>query len=181
MEGVSVGLRRSTKYSFHRPIMSPVEVNSSPPPLVEDCFPPPEAPDGFPELFPDLSFYFRDRPCCCTLGLLVPISCLRSPLSQPGLIGLLLQLNSMPYFRSRPSVDGPTSFVRAAPSLVPWAKTWLPGTHLCAPTPGLAPGWGPGGAISCDVVIFFIRCFGTALSLTRHLGPVCLWRPSQEH
>ena len=33
MRGVSVGLRRTSKYSFHRPTMSPVEVNSSPPPL----------------------------------------------------------------------------------------------------------------------------------------------------
>ena len=33
MEGVSVALRRSSKYSFHRPTMSPVEVNSSPPQL----------------------------------------------------------------------------------------------------------------------------------------------------
>ena len=32
MEGVSVGLRRSSKYSFHCLTISPVEVNSSPPP-----------------------------------------------------------------------------------------------------------------------------------------------------
>ncbi len=33
MEDVSVGLRRSSKYSFHRPTISPVEVSSFPPPL----------------------------------------------------------------------------------------------------------------------------------------------------
>ncbi|MED6249771.1 hypothetical protein ATANTOWER_019286 [Ataeniobius toweri] len=32
-ECMMAGLRRSSKYSFHRPIMSPVEVNSLPPPL----------------------------------------------------------------------------------------------------------------------------------------------------
>ncbi|MEQ2309918.1 hypothetical protein AMECASPLE_003476 [Ameca splendens] len=32
-ECVMAGLRRSSKYSFHRPIMSPVEVSSFPPPL----------------------------------------------------------------------------------------------------------------------------------------------------
>ncbi len=33
MEDMSVGLRRSSKYSFHRPTISPVEVSSFPPPL----------------------------------------------------------------------------------------------------------------------------------------------------
>ncbi|KAI3366420.1 hypothetical protein L3Q82_000464 [Scortum barcoo] len=38
---------------------------------------------------------------------------------------------------------GPTSPFRAEPSRVPWAKTRPPGARLRAPTPGLAPGWGP--------------------------------------
>ncbi|MEQ2301627.1 hypothetical protein AMECASPLE_038070 [Ameca splendens] len=29
-EGITAGFRRSSKYSFHRPIISPVEVSSSP-------------------------------------------------------------------------------------------------------------------------------------------------------
>ncbi|KAI2665775.1 Proteasome activator complex subunit 4 [Labeo rohita] len=43
MEGVLTELRRSSKYSFHRPTMSPVEVSRFPPPLytvlVGHCFP----------------------------------------------------------------------------------------------------------------------------------------------
>ncbi|KAI3364651.1 hypothetical protein L3Q82_011433 [Scortum barcoo] len=38
---------------------------------------------------------------------------------------------------------GPTSPFRAEPGQVPWAKTRPPGARLRAPTPGLAPGWGP--------------------------------------
>ncbi|KAI3371776.1 hypothetical protein L3Q82_024330 [Scortum barcoo] len=38
---------------------------------------------------------------------------------------------------------GPTSPFRAEPGRVPWAKTQPPGARLRAPTPGLAPGWGP--------------------------------------
>ncbi|KAI3356467.1 hypothetical protein L3Q82_017682 [Scortum barcoo] len=40
---------------------------------------------------------------------------------------------------------GPTSPFRAEPGRVPWAKTrpLPPGARLRAPTPGLAPGWGP--------------------------------------
>ncbi|KAI3356955.1 hypothetical protein L3Q82_003598 [Scortum barcoo] len=41
---------------------------------------------------------------------------------------------------------GPTSPFRAEPGRVPWAKTRPPGARLRAPTPGLAPGWGPGNA-----------------------------------
>ncbi|KAI3363181.1 hypothetical protein L3Q82_011546 [Scortum barcoo] len=41
---------------------------------------------------------------------------------------------------------GPTSPFRAEPGRVPWAKTRPPGARLLAPTPGLAPGWGPGNA-----------------------------------
>ncbi|KAK3550611.1 hypothetical protein QTP70_000696 [Hemibagrus guttatus] len=39
----------------------------------------------------------------------------------------------------------PTSFLRAVPDRVPQAKTQPPGARLHAPTPGLAPGWGPVG------------------------------------
>ncbi|KAK3564280.1 hypothetical protein QTP86_012001 [Hemibagrus guttatus] len=74
---------------------------------------PSEAPDGLPEfpqgrlivllhglteLLPDLSFCFHDYLGCSLLGLLVHISCLQGPTSQPGSIGLLLQLDSIPYF-----------------------------------------------------------------------------------
>ncbi|KAI3354786.1 hypothetical protein L3Q82_004530 [Scortum barcoo] len=40
---------------------------------------------------------------------------------------------------------GPTCrhFGKAEPGRVPWAKTRPPGARLRAPTPGLAPGWGP--------------------------------------
>ena len=55
------------------------------------------------------------------------------------------------------------------------------GAHLRTPTPG----WGPGNAIPGDVsVLVFILIIvdtGNALSLTRHLGPVCLGRPYQGH
>ncbi|KAI3374659.1 hypothetical protein L3Q82_021236, partial [Scortum barcoo] len=46
---------------------------------------------------------------------------------------------------------GPTSPFRAEPGRVPWAKTRPPGARLRAPTPGLAPGWGPGNANPGDV------------------------------
>ena len=57
---------------------------------------------GLPKLFPDPSFCFRDCPCCRSPGLPVPVSCFRSPPGQPGSVGLLLQLDSIPYFRSPP-------------------------------------------------------------------------------
>ncbi|KAI3359539.1 hypothetical protein L3Q82_013938 [Scortum barcoo] len=44
---------------------------------------------------------------------------------------------------------GPTSPFRAEPGRVPWAKTRPPGARLRAPTPGLAPGWGPVEARTC--------------------------------
>ncbi|MED6284830.1 hypothetical protein CHARACLAT_022940 [Characodon lateralis] len=37
---------------------------------------------------------------------MVPVSCLRSPTSQPQPIGLLLQLDSVPYFRCLPPGSG---------------------------------------------------------------------------
>ncbi|KAI3354691.1 hypothetical protein L3Q82_019182 [Scortum barcoo] len=101
------------KYFFHRPTMSPVEVNSSPPCTVNSVgrvlLPPSEAPDGLPEslrgrpivllhglteLLPDPSFCLQDRPSGRLQGLLglpVPVNCVRSPTGQHGPIGLLLQ------------------------------------------------------------------------------------------
>ncbi|KAK3525041.1 hypothetical protein QTP86_013478 [Hemibagrus guttatus] len=46
-----------------------------------------------------------------------------------------------------PAGGGPTSFLQAVPGRVPQAKTRPPGARLHAPTPGLAPGWGPGDTI----------------------------------
>ncbi|XDV12364.1 hypothetical protein PO909_001059 [Leuciscus waleckii] len=83
--------------------------------------PPPEAPDGFPEslrgrpilllhglteLLPSPIFCLHNHPGCSPLGLSVPVSCLRSPTSQPGPIGLLLQLDGIPYFQCPPPGSG---------------------------------------------------------------------------
>ncbi|XP_056319195.1 tricarboxylate transport protein B, mitochondrial [Danio aesculapii] len=56
---------------------------------------PPEVPDS-------LSFCFCNRPGCSKLGPSIPISCLGSPSSQPSPVGLLLQLDGIPYFRCPP-------------------------------------------------------------------------------
>ncbi|KAK3517823.1 hypothetical protein QTP70_018978, partial [Hemibagrus guttatus] len=61
---------------------------------------------GLPELLPDPSFCFRDHHGCSSLGLPVCLSCLRSPPSQPGSIGLLLQLDGIPYFQCPPLCSG---------------------------------------------------------------------------
>ncbi|KAK3533720.1 hypothetical protein QTP70_024318, partial [Hemibagrus guttatus] len=81
---------------------------------------PSEAPNGLPEFprgrpivllhvltefLPDPSFCFRDHHGCSSLGLPVCLSCLQSPASQPGLIGLL-QLDSIPYFQCPPLCSG---------------------------------------------------------------------------
>ncbi|XP_043086347.1 uncharacterized protein LOC122332938 [Puntigrus tetrazona] len=47
---------------------------------------------------PDPSFCLHNHPGSSLLCPPIPVSCLRSPTSQPGLIGLLLQLDSIPYF-----------------------------------------------------------------------------------
>ncbi|KAK5608631.1 hypothetical protein CRENBAI_022870 [Crenichthys baileyi] len=80
----------------------------------EALLPPPEAPDGLPEslrgrpvvllhglteLLPGPGFCICHSPGRSTLGLTVPVSRLRSPTSQPQPIGLLLQLDSIPYCR----------------------------------------------------------------------------------
>ncbi|XP_078478589.1 LOW QUALITY PROTEIN: uncharacterized protein LOC144739520 [Lampetra planeri] len=54
----------------------------------------------------DQSFCLHNRPGRGALGLPVPVGCLRSPTSQPGPIGLLLQLDSIPYFRCPPPGSG---------------------------------------------------------------------------
>ncbi|KAK3566086.1 hypothetical protein QTP86_025538 [Hemibagrus guttatus] len=61
---------------------------------------------GLTELLPDPSFCFRDYHGCSSLGLPVCPSCLRSPPSQPGSIGLLLQLDGIPYFQCPPLCSG---------------------------------------------------------------------------
>ncbi|KAK3532345.1 hypothetical protein QTP86_016026 [Hemibagrus guttatus] len=86
-----------------------------------ELFTPSEAPNGLPEfprghlvvllhgltkLLPDPSFCFRNHPGYSLLGLPVRLSCLRGPLSQPGSIGLLLQLDGIPYFQCPPLGSG---------------------------------------------------------------------------
>ncbi|XP_058263675.1 uncharacterized protein LOC131364515 [Hemibagrus wyckioides] len=61
---------------------------------------------GHPELLPDPSFCFHNHPGCSSLGLPVLISCLQSPTSQPGSIGLFHQLDSIPYFQCPPLGSG---------------------------------------------------------------------------
>ena len=53
------------------------------------------------QVFASLTAYAAAR-----LGLLVPVSCLRCSPSQPGSIGLLLRLDSIPSFRSPPKSLG---------------------------------------------------------------------------
>ncbi|XP_056114747.1 uncharacterized protein LOC130091080 [Rhinichthys klamathensis goyatoka] len=61
---------------------------------------------GLTELLPGPIFCLHNHPGFSPLGLLVPVSCLRSPTSQPGPIGLLLQLDGIPYFRCPPPGSG---------------------------------------------------------------------------
>ncbi|KAK3524445.1 hypothetical protein QTP70_029322 [Hemibagrus guttatus] len=61
---------------------------------------------GLTELLTDPSFCFRDHHGCSLLGLPVCLSCLQSPPSQPGSIGLLLQLDGIPYFHCPPLCSG---------------------------------------------------------------------------
>ncbi|MED6263734.1 hypothetical protein CHARACLAT_007480 [Characodon lateralis] len=87
----------------------------------EALLPPPEAPDGLPEslrgqpvvllhglteLLPGPGFCLCHSPGRGTLGLTVPVSRLRSPTSQPQLIGLLLQLDSVLYCQCPPPGSG---------------------------------------------------------------------------
>ncbi|MED6247857.1 hypothetical protein ATANTOWER_019495 [Ataeniobius toweri] len=83
----------------------------------EALLPPPEMPDGLPEslrgqsvvlfhglteLLPGPSFCLCHSPGLSMLGLTVPVSRLRSHTSQPQPIGLLLQLDNIPYCRCLP-------------------------------------------------------------------------------
>ncbi|MED6282537.1 hypothetical protein CHARACLAT_033103 [Characodon lateralis] len=61
---------------------------------------------GLTELLPGPSFCLCYSPSGGTLGLTVPVSRLRSPKSQPQPIGLLLQLDSIPYCRCPPPGSG---------------------------------------------------------------------------
>ncbi|MEQ2246488.1 hypothetical protein ILYODFUR_039004 [Ilyodon furcidens] len=87
----------------------------------EALLPPPEALEGLPELLrgqlvvlfhgltellPGPSFCLCHSPGHGTLGLTVPVSCLRSPTSQPQPIGLLLQLDSVLYCQCPPPGSG---------------------------------------------------------------------------
>lgn len=106
-KGVSVGLRRFAEYSFHCLITS--LVTAKPPYLL--AFP--EALNGLRE-FPRGQLIVvlngltltlnpsKPKFCCHFLGLLVCISCLRCTTSQLDSIGLLLQLDSLPYFQCPP-------------------------------------------------------------------------------
>ncbi|KAK3526720.1 hypothetical protein QTP70_032135 [Hemibagrus guttatus] len=97
-------LSTSTVNSVGRELLTPSEASNDLP----------EFPQGHPivllhgltELLPDPSFCFRDHHGCSSLGLPVCLSCLRSPPSQPGSIGLLLQLDGIPYFQCPPLCSG---------------------------------------------------------------------------
>ncbi|KAJ0037176.1 hypothetical protein NL108_018728 [Boleophthalmus pectinirostris] len=53
-----------------------------------------------------------------------------------------------------PREDSPTSLIQTEPSQAPWGKARPPGAHWRAPTPGLAPGWGPSkvAEIRCNLL-----------------------------
>ncbi|KAG1933875.1 melatonin-related receptor, partial [Pimephales promelas] len=57
-------------------------------------------------LLPGPSFCLHNHPGWSPLGLPVPVSCLRSSTSQPGPIGLLLQLDGILYFLCPPPGSG---------------------------------------------------------------------------
>ncbi|KAI3374032.1 hypothetical protein L3Q82_022592 [Scortum barcoo] len=140
MEGKSVGLRRSSKYFFHRPTMSPVEVNrptDSPPPW-------PHRTPPIPEFLPP----GPSRAARLALGLRYPsANCVRSPTGQHGPIGLLLQPDGIPYFRCPPPGSGlpprqaPETLrpqLRTAACRVdngPWQRTWSTRTQCPQPQP----------------------------------------------
>ncbi len=52
-----------------------------------------------------------------------------------------------------PREGGPTSLLRAEPGRTPWGEARPPGARIRAPTPGLAPGWGPACAMPGDVTV----------------------------
>ncbi|XP_068603076.1 neurexophilin-1 [Brachionichthys hirsutus] len=58
------------------------------------------------KLLPCPGFCLSNRNSCTPLGLSVPVCCLRSPTGQKGMIGLLLQLDSIPQYRCLPRSSG---------------------------------------------------------------------------
>ncbi|XDV12288.1 hypothetical protein PO909_000994 [Leuciscus waleckii] len=70
-----------------------------------------------------------------------------------------------------PREGGPTSLLWAEPGRTSWGEARPPGARIRAPTPGLAPRWGPGCAMLGDVTVLdfksIIKGFRTVLSLTR--------------
>ncbi|KAI3363291.1 hypothetical protein L3Q82_011915 [Scortum barcoo] len=147
LEGKSVGLRRSSKYFFHRPTMSMSQSRSTAPlhctvnSVGRVLLPPSEAPDGLPEslrgrpivllhglteLLPDPSFAcLQDRPGCGLLGQPAGTCQLRvrSPTGQHGPIGLLLQPDGIPYFRCPPPGSGIAMPRQAPETLRPQLRT----------------------------------------------------------
>ena len=89
---------------------------------------------------------------CCVRGSGRRGSCLRLP-PDPHCTGPL----RLPLWVVNPQEVGPTSPLRAEPGRAPWAKARPPGARIRAPTPGLAPGWGPGCAIPGDVTVLDIK------------------------
>ncbi|KAK0131580.1 hypothetical protein N1851_033756 [Merluccius polli] len=118
-EGESVGLRRCSKYSFHRSTTSRVEVSSAPSPpytvLTMHCFPLLRRQMVVQKLFEAVQKSFSwphrtppmsgDCRSCAPLGLPVPACCLRSPTSQKGPIGLL-QFDAIPHRQCPPAGSG---------------------------------------------------------------------------
>ncbi len=95
------------------------------------------------------------------------------PLST-GPLRFLLQVVS-------PREGGPTSLLRSEPGRTPLGEARPPGARIRAPTPGLAPGWGPGCAMPGDVTVLGLVSIIRGFSLTSRLGPVCLGRTYQGH
>ncbi|CAM4331811.1 unnamed protein product [Leuciscus chuanchicus] len=67
------------------------------------------------------------------------------PLSTGPLQSLLLVVS--------PQEGGPTSLLQAEPGRTPWGEARPPGALIRSPTPGLAPGWGPGCVMPGDVTV----------------------------
>lgn len=73
------------------------------------------------QIFSQTNFCFCDCWICCTSGLLVPISCLRTPPSQLGSIGFVPHLDSIPYFWCPPpgleiATTGPGELMATVPN-----------------------------------------------------------------
>ena len=129
-EGISVGLRKSSKYSLHQSTTSLIEVSSTPSPLyimlTVHCFPllirqiVVQNLFDLTELLPLLGFYLSDCHSRTPLGLPVTVWCLG------GLIGLL---------PTNPSWEGCYQSPCAASR---WYQLYLDGIsqlHTSAPAP----------------------------------------------